>query len=301
MFFVDVERGLEMAYRNKKKENELEKIQKWREATVYKTHTMLQKARYNLNLMEQRIVHYAIAQIKPTSTVSTEFIIDLNDLFDICGLTHESYTEIKMIIKSLSDRSWWIVMEDPNFPGTECDSLVRWFNTLRSNKKTGKVTIKFHEDMFNYLFSLYERYRQYGENYAGLVLKYTLPMKSKYGLRLYELLKSYQINNEEWWFQVDNLKHLLNCDNYKTYKDFRVRVLEPAVEEINKFTDIKIEYEAKKEGKKVDKIIFYMEEKSTSERIQAEKDGLTKLEGKIHYWDNVIPGQLNFFDEVEEQ
>ena len=290
-----------MPYREKKSGSELEKIQTWREATVYKTHTMLQKARYDLSLMEWRIVHYAIAQIKPTSADFNEFTIDLNDLFDICGLTHESYTEIKLIIKKLADRSWWLVMEDPNFPGTECDSLVRWFNTLRSNKKTGKVTIKFHEDMFGYLLSLYERYEKYGENYAGLVLKYTLPMKSKYGVRLYELLKSYQVNNKEWWFQVDKLKHLLNADNYKLFGDFKRWVLEPAVKEINKFTDIIIYYETEKDGKKVDKITFYMDEKSVSQRIQAEKDGLTRLEGKIHYWDSGIDGQLNLLDEVDEQ
>jgi plasmid replication initiation protein len=288
-----------MPYRRKKTETEIEIIQKQREVIAFKNHTMIQKARYNLNLMELRIVHYAISKIKPTNETFDLLELDLYELYDLCGLTHESYTAVKLMIQKLADKSWWIIVEDG---GKEYDSLVRWFNTLRIDKTTNKVLFKFHDDMQCYLLSLFERYQEYGENYAKLMLKWTLPMKSKYAVRLYELLKSYQVNNKEWWFQIDKLKHLLNADNYKAYKDFRVRVLDPAVSEINKYTDISVEYKTNKIGKKVDKIVFTMAEKSVINRIQAEKDGLTKLEGNIHYWDykNNIDGQLSLFDMEDE-
>jgi plasmid replication initiation protein len=126
-------------------------------------------------------------------------------------------------------------------------------------------------------------------------------MKKKYSPRLYELLMSYKINNEEWWFSVEKLKYLLNCQNYKTWKDFRSRALDPAIEEINRFTDMKVYYKiTNKTAKKVEEITFFMVNKTTSERIQAEKDGLTQIEGNIHYWDMGIDGQLNLFDSEED-
>ena len=51
---------------------------------------------------------------------------------------------------------------------------------------------------------------------------------------------------------------MLNAENYDRYPDFRRNVLEPAKNEINKFTDIKIEWEEIKEGRKVVRINFYM-------------------------------------------
>ena len=46
---------------------------------------------------------------------------------------------------------------------------------------------------------------------------------------------------------MEKLKTLLAAENYDKYKDFRVRVLEVAVSEINQFTLLKVSYEAKKE------------------------------------------------------
>ena len=178
-------------------------------------------------------------------------------------------------------------MEDPHEPGTECESLVNWFTILRTNKKSGKFTIMFHPDMIPYLLEL-ARQREEGKGYyTQYTFRYILPMRSQYAIRLYELLKSYQKNNRDWWFKLDELKRLLNCQNYKGFKDVRVNVLEPAVKEINKFSDIKVRWEVTdKDGKKVTEITFFMAEKNIDERLNAQKAGLTELDGKVHWWDS---------------
>ena len=253
-----------------------EKINNERSLSVYKRDDMIQKGRHELSLQEQRCVLYAVSKIKPEDTVFQEYTFELSDFYKLCGLQGDSYTELKAILQGLSDRSWWPTINDK---GTE--SLVRWFSTLRTNKRSGKVTIEFHKDMMPYLLELTKE-NQYYTHYQ---LKYILPMKSQYAIRLYELLKSYQRNNYEWFFDIEQLKKQLNCESYKDFKDFRRRVLEPAVAEINEFTDIKIAWEPMKEGRKVVRVVFYMVGKNKTDLLEADRAINDNLDGQINLLD----------------
>jgi len=266
---------------------------------VRKSNEFIQKARYDLSPREWRIIGYAMSKIRKGDTPATEYTLDLSELYDICGLRSSSYTELKLIIKALDDKSWWLqTVRD----GKEYESIVRWFNTVDVESNRQKVKIKFHERMMPFIFGLFDRYEQYGEMYSSLMLKYSLPMKRMYSPRLYELLMSYKINNMEWWFEVDKLKHLLNCDKYKTWKDFRLRALDPAVEEINKYTNINVSYEiTDKTGKKVEVITFYMEEKSVREQVQAEKRGLSRFNPGRNYWDYLDDTQMTLDEAMDNE
>ena len=260
-----------MAKRKRTERQELQ-VRAAREMSVYKRDDMIQKARHRLSTREQKCVLYAISKIKPTDTAFDEFIFDIKDFYMMCGLTDDSYTELKGILKGLSDKSWWAEIDDQ---GTE--SLLRWFNTVRSNKRSGKVTIKFHEDMMPFLLQLTEQntfFTQYN-------LQYVLPMQSQYSPRLYEILKSYQKNNLEWFFETDRLKELLDCKNYDRWPDFRRFALEPAVKEINKFSDINIAYDVEREGRKVTRVIFYMADKKPEALIEAKRAIQEKLDGQL--------------------
>lgn len=57
-----------------------------------------------------------------------------------------------------------------------------------------------------------------------------------------------------------------NVKSYINYKDFRVKVLEKAQTEINELTDINIEFEPIKTGRKVTSIKFIIEEKFKNSR-----------------------------------
>lgn len=289
--------------RPKKTDSQLAAVDKARDAKIYTADTLLQKGRFTLSLIEQRLILYTISHVKPTDEKFQEYTLRIKDFYEICGMKDESYTDVKRIIQGLQRKSWWILMEDPNEPGTECESLVNWFTVARTNKRTGKFTIMFHPDMVPYLLELARQWQEGKGFYTQFTFRYILPMKSQYSVRLYQLLKPYQKNNAEYYFLLDDLKRLLDCKNYTGFKDFRVRVLEPAVKEINKFSDIKLEWEVTdKDGKKATEITFYMTEKNNTERVDAQKAGLTELDGKIHYWDStVMRGQMNLFGYDDEE
>ena len=256
-----------------------EAVKKVRDMRVYKSDDMVQKGRHKLTIQEQRCVLYAISKIQPKDTAFKEYVFDIQLFYDACGIQNESYTELKSILVGLKSKCWWIPLKDD----TDTESAVSWFSTVRTNKKTGKVTIKFHEDMMPYLLEVTAD----GKFYTSYYLRFVLPMNCQYAPRLYELLKSYQKNNWEWFFEIDELKKKLGCEHYKDFKDFRKRVLEPAVEEINKYTDLNVKPIFKKEGRggKVVRVEFLMAKKS-----------VPKLQEAIYEGNIVLDGQMNVED-----
>lgn len=259
-----------MARRKLSERQELQK-QASREMSVYKRDDMIQKARLSLTLQEQRCVLYAISKIKPDDTAFTEYTFNLKDFYALCGIEDESYTRMKATLMKLKQRSWWMKTPD----GEEV--TVSWFNKVRTNKKDGKVTIRFDDDMMPYLLRLAEQ----GTFYTSYNLRYILPMSSQYSPRLYEILKSYQKNNREWFFEIGELKRLLNCENYTNFYDFKRFALEPAVTEINKYTDINVAYDMEKEGRKVTRVIFYMAGKGQEALLEAQVVGEEVLDGQV--------------------
>ena len=67
----------------------------------------------------------------------------------------------------------------------------------------------------------------------------------------------------------------------KIILDFRRWVIEPAVAEINEFTDIKIAWDAVKEKRKVVRVVFYMVGKKKNELLEADRAINDALDGQI--------------------
>lgn len=245
---------------------------------VYKRNDMIQKARFTLSVQEQRAVLYAISKIKPDDTYLKEYEFDIKDFYRVIGWSKQSYTEFKALMLELRNKGWYATLPD----GSEAS--VAWFSKVRPNKKSGKVIIKFDEDMMPYLVQLATG----SEFYTKYQLQYVLAMSSQYSPRLYEILKSYQYNNRQWFFDIDELKHLLDCKNYTNFNDFKRFALDPAVKEINKYTDIAICYSLTKNGRKVIKVNFQMARKTSSELIKTQREIAEEL------------GQLSIDDMLEE-
>lgn len=254
---------------------EQDQINADRELSVYKSDDMIQKARFDLSKQEQKSILYAISKIKPDDTHLKEYEFDIKDFYRLCGIEKDTYTVLKDILEKLSDRGWWLTMPD----GSE--SRVRWFDVCRVNKNSGTVTIGFHKDMMPFLIQVAEQ----GKFFTSYNLKYILPMKSKHSPRLYEILKSYQKNNLHWFFEIDRLKKLMGCESYKNYKDFRLRVLEPAVKEINEFSDLRIVYKEQREGRRVSRVIFYMDGKTDKELLETWNTIQEDLDGQMDLFD----------------
>jgi plasmid replication initiation protein len=161
-------------------------------------------------------------------------------------------------------------------------TVVRWIERPYIDDNSGIIKIKLDELMRPYLLGLKDRFTAYN-------IYYTLAMRSKYALRIYEILKSYE-NLGEWTFDIEELKKTLCIEKYSMYKDFRVKVIDVALKEINELTDISVTYQVEKKGKKIDRIILKMKsKKDIKDIIETYKKIEQKLSPK--QMDNIFVSQ----------
>ena len=259
VFIVTKSTGIE---RRKMTPEESFEIKKSKGYLVVKSNDLIQRNRFELSLPEQKTVAYICSMIQPMQTEESGFQLEyefkIREYCKICGIDYDNgknYQDVKATLKKLRDKSMWLTLPD----GSE--TTVGWLAKATTNKKSGIAHIKLDEDMVPYLFDLKQKFTQYQ-------LYNVLGMKSAFSVRIYELMKSYSFRHTIT-FELDELKKLLMVEDVKSYNrfpDFRRKILEKAQLEINELTDINIEFEPIKTGRKVTSIKFIIEEKFKNSR-----------------------------------
>lgn len=254
-----------------------------RNRTVIKANELIQKSRFNLSLQQQKIVLYLISQITPFDEEFKLYEFSIAEFCKVCGIDDTSgknYTDLKQAIKDIADKSVWITIEDE-------ETLLRWIEKPYVNKNSGTIRIRLDEDMKPFLLQLKKNFTKYE-------LLWTLHFRSKYSIRLYELIKSLHFHELETYtkeIKLDDLRRMLGAEKYDTYQTFKTRVLIPAVEEINSYSDKILQYEPIKSGKSVVAIRFTIGTKETLEKV--------KLQGEIEREFGL--NQLTMWELMEEK
>lgn len=240
-----------------------------RDYKVTKANEIIQKAKFDLGLLEQKTFCYAVSKIKPTDEAGTEYTFSINEYCDVCGIDRNSgktIENVKAALQKLRDKSFYLLDESGDYV------LIGWLSKVRVSPKSGKIKIKFDEDMQKYLVGLTTTYTQYS-------LLCVLPMRSTYSIRLYELLKSYAgLHHKE--FGIEDLKERL-CAPYIDFYDLRRKVLEIATREINQYTDIEISWEPICKGRKVVKVRFDIKKRNSIGIYKASKKATDVLDGQM--------------------
>lgn len=270
--------------------SEKTKVLKTREYSVVKSNDLVLKTRYDFSANEQKTIAYICSMIKPIKPDknSVPFILEYEfnilNYIRVLGLEENGklYTEIKSILKSLSDKSMWYRQEDNS------ETIVRWLDKVTINEQTGLIKIKIDDKLVPLLFALKNKYLSYG-------LKNVLCMKSQYSIRLYELLKAHynlkiaqtdhrssKEKNQDpksisWTIDLDELKKQLMVDKVQSYKDygrFRNKILEISQKEINQISDMTIYFSPVTKGRKTIKVKFTIIKKNTTNQclINLEND-----------------------------
>lgn len=253
-------------------QTERELIEKRRQKlTIAKRNDLIQQLRFNLSRNEQLCVLYAIAKIRPTDTIQQEYCFDILEFQKLIDMESESniYPYIKKLLKNIRDKSAWVTSSDG-----KSESVISWFGSVTITKGTGKVKIKFDEKLQPYLIDLHKQYEEKGICYTTYNLMMVLKMKSKYGIRLYELIKSYE-NAHRWEFEIQDLKEqmcafdkdgkLLIPKTWNDFNHFKNKVIEPAIADINNCSDLHIGYDTESVGRKVVNVTFFFVQKTEEE------------------------------------
>lgn len=200
----------------------------------------------SLTLQEQKILLYTISLLQKDTEEFDTHIIKLSTLCEIIGIEPNnggSYNHIKHCIEKIGERVIWLRHED----GSEL--MVHLFARAKLYKNIGIAEIKLDDELVPYLLQLTACFTEYP-------LRYILRMRSKYGISLYQLLKSYSFESpKEIRFEVEELKRLLDATRYR-FADLKRFVIDPGLKDINTYSDIDASVTYIKEGYAIKYIVF---------------------------------------------
>lgn len=205
-----------------------------------------------------------ISQITPYDEDFKLYEFSIPEFCRVCGIDFDNgknYHDLKAAVKEIADKSIWIEIEEDE------ETLLRWIEKPYINKRSGVIKIRLDEDMKPFLLQL-------KQNFTSYEIIWTLHFKSKYSIRLYELIKSIHYHELEKYtrrFKTDELKRLLGAEDYKQYRDFKRRFIK-AIEEINTFSDKNVIFEEITQGRKVVAIDITVSSKDSLEALKIRSD-----------------------------
>lgn len=250
------------------------KISHVKQITPVKQNTPLVRASYILSLVEKRLIILAIAKANRDEVkISSSRLIKVSakDYADLFNVSLESaYSSLRLATKNLYGRT--IVFQKHMILGKIGVLHCRWISAVGYVEKTGYVALKFTEEVADYLCTIQEQY-------TSFEIKNIVNLQSFYSIRLYEYFKSWEkwSKNKIPTIALEELKSILGLEKNAYTRDgkfltaeFNRTVLSKAVKEVNKNTDLQLEYSALKKGRNIigyDFIVFPKEEKPVRRKM----------------------------------
>jgi hypothetical protein len=108
--------------------------------------------------------------------------------------------------------------------------------------------------------------------YGKINLIIQAKFKSNYGLALYENCVRYQGLEATRWFEYEMFRHLMGIPNnkYLVFRDFKKRVLDKSIDEVNTYSNLNVTLELKRQGRKVVRLRFKLKEREKKQRLGKE-------------------------------
>ena len=207
---------------------------------VRKSNDLIQNAMYSLTLSQQKLMLHIFAMIKPSDTELPRYEMSIYEFLKLCGVDPHNGSMYKQVKKNIEDianaKVQWI-----RLAGTQKITMFRWLSSATIDEGTGKIVLTLDQSLKPHLIQL-------KEFYTTMNITYTLPMKSQYSIKIYELCKSYQNlylekkkKGEPLVWSIETLKKQVDC-NASNWAHVRRTVLDKAKSEINGKTDILFDY-----------------------------------------------------------
>lgn len=206
------------------------------------------EASYSLCITEQRLILMAIAWARQNDvelTRDTWVELRATDYSTLYGVDLEvSYKQLSAACESLQDRKLKVAGID-QMTRAPAVYVSNWVTSAIYVKNVGLVRIQFDAMLVPYVSDLDSHFTSY-------TLGAVCGLSSNYAIRLYELLTQYKKIGKRT-IMIGDLKDYLECDlpSYQRLDNFKSRVVDAALSQINQFTDITCEYDLNKLGKRV--------------------------------------------------
>ena len=217
-------------------------------------------ASYNLELTEQRLIMLAIINARESGqgiTSDSKLEIHASDYANLFNVSADAaYKALKEAVNNLFNRQFSYTAE---YKKTGKIGVVRsrWVSRIFYADDLALLEITFAPDVVPLITRLEEHFTSYQA-------KQVAHLTSKYATRLYELLIAWREVGKIPLIEISDFRNRLGVldGDYTAMNNFKSRVLDPSIKQINKHTDITVSYEQHKQGRTISGFSFKVKQKS---------------------------------------
>jgi plasmid replication initiation protein len=219
--------------------------------TEVRQHNAITTARYEMTACEMDIVFYLLSLLKKEDTSGTMYRVKVKTLQEITA-REWNYQQFLEATSNLRMREY--VIED------EKRLLqVGLLSSAEYIKGEGVIELEISEKIRPYLIDL-------KNNFTSFRLQAAFSLSSKYAKRIYQIASQWKDIGETKTYSIHDFKVMLMLkdpkgkepEQYSKVSMFQKFVLDIAVTQINKNTDLRISYEFIKKGRSFQSIRFYV-------------------------------------------
>ncbi|WP_180172893.1 replication initiation protein RepM [Acinetobacter sp. YH01025] len=215
-------------------------------------------ASYNLDLVEQRLILLAIVEARGSGKG-----INANDPLEVHAESYinqfnvarqTAYQALKDACKDLFARQF--SYQEINKRGNVENVLSRWVSEIRYIDDEATVKLIFAPAIVPLITRLEEQFTKYE-------LQQISNLSSAYAVRLYELLIAWRSTGQTPVIELTEFRNKIGVldDEYTRMGNFKDRVLNLAIAQINEHTDITVKYEQHKKGRNISGFSFSFKQK----------------------------------------
>lgn len=222
-------------------------------------HNKVIESKYHMTSTEAKIIAKLTCMINKDDEDFKEHIFRSSDLLEELGFGVNNYVALEEAISKLITREIKIQQSNDKKLVTTFLSSCLYDNT------NSTVILSYDPKLKPYFLQLKKNFTKYN-------LENILELKSFYAIRIYELVKQYE-RIKERTIELEELKDILDATqkSYNRYNNFKRKVLLQAQDEINEKTDLEIDFEEIKTGRKVTAIKFLIKKKEKVKEEIADK------------------------------
>ena len=237
-------------------------------------------ASYNLDLVEQRLILLAIVEARGSGRG-----INANDPLEVHAESYvnqfnvarqTAYQALKDACKDLFARQF--SYQEINKRGKVENVLSRWVSEIRYIDDEATVKLIFAPAIVPLITRLEEQFTKYE-------LQQISELSSAYAVRLYELLIAWRSTGQTPVIELAEFRQKIGVldDEYTRMGNFKDRVLNLAIAQVNEHTDIKVKCEQHKKGRNISGFSFTFKQKkavTTNSKSPSTTDLFSKMTDK---------------------
>lgn len=212
--------------------------------------------RQALKLNSAKLIRSAIMQVVRDDEELKPYVITIKELAKLLGIPASNiYRDIDEITNDIISNPVYVREEKSG--KTVRFIKIPWVTRCEYQSDVG-VALKLNEELKPFLVNLREHYTQY-------TLQEVLAMKSVYAIRIFEVLQSKIMNKvlpkegADIYVPVQEIRECCGCEGkYPAFGNFKKKVIDRAVNEINRVTMFYTSYSYIKKNRRVTTIVFHV-------------------------------------------